>query len=433
MSQILYKRNTRFILIMISCMYSLSIIIHALNRWVGIDIRIEFGLYGLAVYGPLILYYNKNTLWKRIAENPLALAYCIYIAISFLYGLWRFGTPSVAFSDLFLFSFLPAFMLIPVNSFDVRSMDRLIAAGVIIGSIGIALVPLIFPVAMYDREVFHKFGTVFLFMATGSVYLLLKYTVSLNWLTFVGLFGVCSIGLFYGIVGAFRGQLLLSLIVLILFFYLQLRSRKVALGFKVLSLAVVSAFVLSIIILAATRFEEQFHYVTERFTGIFESYLVTGDVYASDGRLKEARYFRELNPDYKLVLGHGVGGYWYDFFGMYRTQTEFGETGQQVRRGVVGTRSMLHINWLHVVFKIGALGLFLLIVMIGTHFKRFGLLKNNPAWWAFFIYYFAWTSYYGDKELNARSLILLAVLVAPWIFRSGVEFKVKPIIKQARS
>ena len=82
-----------------------------------------------------------------------------------------------------------------------------------------------------------------------------------------------------------------------------------------------------------------------------------------------------------------------------------------------GARTMLHINWLHISFKIGLLGLGLMVIMLMSNFRQIKpLIRGNYAWWGFLAYYIAWTTYYGHKDLNLESIIYLMILVNPWLF-----------------
>lgn len=419
MNRALYQQNTRLILILFAGIFAITLLRFIFMRLLGITFRFDNTFYGLIVFGSLFFYYRNNNLFPRITTHPWVLAYCTFIALSFVYGVYRFRTPTTAIFDLWLFAFIPAFMLIPAHSFDVRQFDRILAVGVLLGSAGMGIMLILRGDMLFDRSTFGFYSSLLAALATGHVYLLFKYALSVSWLTYVGLLGVTSMGVLFGVVGSFRGHLLLAFLAVLLFFYLHLRSTKVAFSLKFVSLSVAVVVCAFATLLALTRFEEQLTRVVDRFTVITDTYERTGGARIADGRWNEAVYFRQLNPDYKLILGHGVGGLWWDFFGMYEGQAEMG--GQVAQRGgFAGARTMLHTNWLHVLFKIGIVGFFLMIGMLVAHFKKHpGILRNNPAWWAFLIYYAAWTTYYGDKELTVRAVILLAVLVSPWLFKTA--------------
>jgi hypothetical protein len=146
----------------------------------------------------------------------------------------------------------------------------------------------------------------------------------------------------------------------------------------------------------------------ERFSGMTDAYGKTGELTQSDARLGEMQYFIQSNSNWKLILGHGVGGLWYDFHGMF---------GGASGGAFAGARTMLHLNWIHLVFKIGIIGFGLMVGMLVCHYRQHRMLiKGNYGWWAFLVFYLAWTTYYGDKDLNPRSMIFLFVLIHPWLF-----------------
>lgn len=418
MNPTLYRENTRLIVILFSGLLALTLIRIFYNTVAGTTLPLDKGLVGFVVIGVLFAFYQNNNLWSRITANPWVLLFCVYIALSFAFGLYRYRTVRASLFDLWLFAFIPGVMLLPIHSFNWRMFDRMVALCVVIGSIGMAAVVALRPDALFDRGVFAENAGLLGALAAGHVYLILKYAVTVNVFTYIGLFGTLVNGVVYGVIGAFRGHLLLSALALLLFFGLQLMSRRVNFAVKFVTLSAATVLCAIGVFLALTRFEEQTRFVTDRFTGMATVYERQGDIFLTDGRWNEIRYFRSLNPDYKLILGHGVGGMWWDFFGMFAGRTEFGgDTGAE--QGFAGARTVLHVNWIHIPFKIGFVGSFLLIGMIVSHCRKHPhFIRQNPAWWAFLIFYAAWTTYYGDKELTARSVIWLMIIVHPWLFKA---------------
>lgn len=266
-----------------------------------------------------------------------------------------------------------------------------------------------FPNTLYDRALFSGYVHELAAIGVGSGYLLLKYAERPNAFTVIGLAGVLTDGITYGIAGAYRGRLILALLLLVLFLILLLRSRRAGSGVKFLAITGAAVAVSITLFLVVNVLTDQLVTVTDRFEGIQERYERTGDLAASDSRLMEMQYFMQLNSNWKLILGHGIGGLWYDYHGMFKE----GTVG-----GFAGARTMLHMNWLHVTFKIGVVGFALLLGILVSHFRKNRvLIRQNWGWWAFVIYYCAWTTYYGDKVLDIRAIIFLIVLIHPWLFR----------------
>ena len=365
-------------------------------------------IYGLGIFAFLgaFIYYNK--LLPEISKNKWAILFLLYMLASALWGFARFKTFSTSVYDLWLFSYIIILTLIRPFSFNVRIFDFIIASYVVL-YVGIAVATIgLFPGVLYDRDMFSEFIAYPGMMAGGAFYLLLKYANKLSVLTLVGLMGVVADGILFGVAGAFRGRLILTFLALILFGLVMLKSSKINYGVK-FALTLVSGIVcVAGIVIISLKLGDQLFVVTERFQFIQSKFEKTGSIMSSDARLNEFMYFRSLNPDHKLILGHGVGGLWYDFYGIYGAKT--GGT-------FAGARTMLHMNWAHLIFKIGIVGLALLIAMLVSHWRRHPeFRKKNWAWLAFCMYYFAWTTYYGDKELTIRAMVLLMALVHPWLF-----------------
>lgn len=416
------KYNNRIIIGLFAAVVVTQGLLYAVNRLVGRDLPMGNLAFGVAVYAILAIYYQRNNLWPRITANPWVVAFCAYIAVSFAYGLWRFRTPTTAVYDLWLFAFIPAVLLIPPFSFSIRVFDRVLAVLVGLYIASALLVVAVFPEILYHRLSFSHYVAIPATFGTGAAYLLLKYPSRISAYTLVGLAGVLTDAVLYGVGGAFRGRLIMALLLLLLFFVILMLSTRVGFGWKFLTTATAAIACAAAIFLVFTRFETQLQHVTDRFTGIEETYFVTGDLGAADARIREYRYFMSLNPNYKLILGHGVGGLWWDFHGMFTVREGVHGRGDDDRRGFAGARTMLHMNWLHVTFKIGFVGFFLLIGMLVAHYRKHRIfLRHNYAWWAFLVFYCAWMTYYGDKNLNARSMIYLMVLVHPWLFRTAPE------------
>lgn len=411
MNRIAINQNSRLLLGLFSALLVLQALMYIFTRIQGGILPLGNLIFGITVFGVLAFYYQRNNLWQKITRTPWVLPYCIYIGISFAYGFWRFRTPTTSVFDLWLFIFIPAVLLIPPFSFNARVFDKILAIFILIYIGAAGLVVTAYPETLYDRELFSFFVGDVAALGAGAGYLLLKNAARVNLFTLVGLAGVLTDAVLYGVGGAFRGRLVLSFLLLLLFLLILIRSSYAGFGWKFLTLGVAALSCVAAIILVTTRFEEQLITVTERLVDLRDRYEETGDIFASDGRLKEYNYFMMLNPSRKLVLGHGVGALWYDFYGMY-AKREGRKEGD-----FLGARSMLHMNWLHVIFKIGFVGFFLLLGMLVSHYRRNrGLVNRNYAWWAYLIFYCAWMTYYGDKELSLRSIIYLIVLVHPWLF-----------------
>ncbi|NBB79904.1 MAG: hypothetical protein GVY36_10735 [Verrucomicrobia bacterium] len=412
-------RNTLIIIGLLLVASLFQLLLYLSGRILDRDIPLGNLAFGVTFFGILAVYYYKNNLWPRIAQHRWVLLFLLYIGISYIWGLYRFRTPTTATFDLWLFAYIPAVLLIPAFSFSARAFDACLA--VLVGVYIVLAVFLIgaFPETLYNREEFSHFIRAPAMLNAGGIYLLFKYASRISIFTLVGLISVLFDGILHGVGGAFRGRLILALLALVLFFLILMRSTKVGFGWKFLSLGMGAIACAVALFLVATRFQEQYYVVAERLTSITDKFALTGDVVASDGRLKEAEYFFSLYPNRKLILGHGIGALWYDFYGIF---------GAKIGGTFAGARTMLHINWLHIVFKIGIVGFLLLLGMLVSHWrKHLGILKQNWGWWAFVIYYCAWTTYYGDKELTVRSIVFLMVLVHPWLFRTAPAEQRRPV------
>jgi hypothetical protein len=367
-------------------------------------------IYGIGIFSFLAAFIYYNNLLPEIANNKWRVLFLLYICISALWGYARFKTFSVSVYDLWLFSYIIILTLIRPFSFNVRIFDFIIASFVLLYVfIAVGTIAL-FPGVLYDRDMFSGYIAYPGMMAGGAFYLLLKYANKLSVLTLVGLLGVVADGILFGVAGAFRGRMLLSFIALILFAFLMLKSRKIKFGSKFFLTLTSGIVCVAAALIIMYKLGDQLFVVTERFEAITAKFDKTGSIMSSDARLNEFTYFRTMYPDRKLILGHGVGGLWYDFYGIY---------GAKIGGTFAGARTMLHMNWAHLIFKIGIVGLALLIAMLVSHWRRHPeFLKNNLSWWAFVIYYLAWSTYYGDKELTIRAMVLLMALVHPWLFKA---------------
>jgi|GEM_PF-2522717 len=388
------------------------LIIHLLNYAVVTiaDTILPLGnlVYGLAVYVPLAVAYWRMQLHRQAALNPWLVLYVIYITLSFLYGVKRYGTITVSVYDYWFFLYIPAILLIPPGSFNVKLFDRLLAVGVVLSCVMMVAAVVLNTNTLYDRLMFSRYLSSPASIGTGAIYLAFKYAKNVNLYTYIGLGGILVNAVLYGVGGAFRGMLILSVLTILLFLAIQLRTLNTKIGWKLLSFGVLGLTLVGAFVFVVTQFQDQLHLVAERFVGIFDRFTETGDAALSDSRLKEIDYFMQLNSNWKLILGHGVGALWYDFFGMFGAKT--GGT-------FAGARTMLHMNWMHVTFKIGVVGFILLIGLIVRSFRqRRGCLYQNYGWWAFFIWFCAYMTYYGPKELGIGTLVYLTVLVHPWLF-----------------
>jgi hypothetical protein len=365
-------------------------------------------VFGLSVYGTLALLYWRNHWLPRVWINRWALLYCGYIILSFLYGYKRYGTITVSLFDLWLFLFIPAIALIPPFSFDVRVFDRVLALGVLFSVASMAVVAAVKSAVLYDRIEFGFYISPLAALGAGAGYLLLKNAKHVNLYTYIGLFGVLSNAVLYGVVGAFRGQMILSVLLLLFFLIIQFRTIHIDFGWKFLSFIGFAVGLIVAVLLVLTSFQEQLYTVVDRFIHIFDVFTKTGEAASADARLAEVQYFMQMNSNWKLIPGHGVGGLWYDFHGMY------GEASGGV---FSGARTMLHLNWLNIVFKIGVVGFGLMIGLLVHNYRQYReFIRGNYGWWAFLVFYLCWTTYYGDKALDPRSMIFLTVLIHPWLF-----------------
>jgi len=403
-----FKFNT----LILVCLIAAVFVIQLLNYLVG---RLDEGtlpmgrlVFGLSVYGSLALLYWRNHWLPRVWTNRWVLMYCGYIILSFLYGLKRYGTITTSIFDLWLFMFIPAIALIPPFSFNVKVFDRMLALGVLFAIVSTSVVAASNMGVLYDRALFSFYIAPLTFFGAGAGYLLLKNAKHVNIYTYVGLLGVLSNAVLYGVVGAFRGQMILSILLILLFLMIQFRTIYIDFGWKFLSFIGLAVGLVFAVLVVWTSFQDQMYTVLGRFTNIFDVFAKTGEAASADARLGEMQYFMQMNPSWKLILGHGVGGLWYDFHGMF---------GEASGGTFAGARTMLHLNWLHIVFKIGIVGFGLMIGLLVHNYRQYRMLiKGNYAWWAFLVFYLAWTTYYGDKVLDPRSMIYLIVLIHPWLF-----------------
>jgi hypothetical protein len=402
----------KFNTLVIVCLFLAIFVIQLVNY---VFVRIEEGVlpmgrlvFGLSVYGSLALLYWRNHWLPRVWMNRWVLLYCGYIILSFLYGYKRYGTISTSIFDLWLFLFVPAIALIPPYSFNVRVFDRMLAIGVLFSVAAMAVVAAIKSAVLYDRIEFSFYIAPLAALGAGAGYLLLKNAKHVNLHTYIGLFGVLSNAVLYGVVGAFRGQMILSILLVLLFLLIQFRTIHIDFGWKFLSFIGMAAGLIVVVILVFTSFQEQMYTMLGRFTEFFDAFAVTGEAASADARLGELQYFMQLNSSWKLIPGHGVGGLWYDFYGMF---------GDAQGGAFEGARTLLHINWLHFLFKIGIIGFGLMIGLLVHNYRQYrAFIRGNHAWWCFLIFYLAWTTYYGDKDLNPRSMLFLIVLIHPWLF-----------------
>ena len=403
-----FKFNTHVIVWLMVTVFVIQLLNYLVGRIEETTLPMGRLVFGLSVYGSLGLLYWRNNWLPRLWSNRWALLYVVYVAVSFLYGLKRYGTVSVSIFDLWFFLFIPAIALIPPFSFNAQVFDRMVALGVLFSMAAMAVVAAAKSVILYDRALFSFYIAPLSLLGAGAGYLLLKHAKHVNLYTYIGLLGVLSNGVLYGVVGAFRGQMLLSFLLIGLFLLIQARTIRIDFGWKFLSFIGLGVGLVVAVLLVLTTFQEQMYNVLERFTGLFDRFTQTGDVAASDSRIMELQYFLSLNSKWKLIPGHGVGGLWYDFYGMF---------GEASGGSFAGARTVLHMNWANLLFKIGIIGFGLMIGMLVRNYRQHRMLiRGNYAWWCFLIYYLAWTTYYGDKALDPRSMIFLLVLIQPWLF-----------------
>ena len=400
--------NTRLMVLLALLVFGIQMANYLFIRVLGEILPMGNAIMALSIYGCIALFYRCNHLMGRFWSNPWLPIYCGYIAFSFCYGVVRYKTLTSSVFDLWLFAFLPAVLLVRPFSFDVRTFDRILSIGVILGSMGLILAVVLIPETRYDRGTYHFYAAPLAALAAGGGYLMLKHSSRLNVYTLVGFAGTLTNAIGAGVIAAFRGQLLLSVLLVLLFVSIQLRTIRKDFGWKLLGILGVLVAILVGVVLARSSLQEQMYAMLERFSGITDAYEKTGELAQSDARIGEMQYFLQLNSNWRLILGHGVGGLWYDFHGMFG-----GKTGG----AFAGARTMLHLNWIHLLFKIGIVGFGLLVGMLVCHYRQHRMLiKGNYGWWAFLVFYLAWTTYYGDKDLNTRSMIFLFVLLHPWLF-----------------
>ena len=406
----LNRINTRLLVILAMLMFAVQILNYLFIQIQDRDLPMGNLMMGLSIYGCMLMLFRQNNLWGQLSRNPWLLPYCGYIAFSFCWGVFRYKTATSSIFDLWLFAFIPAIMLIRPFSFSAKVFDQILAVGTILGSCGLVLILLRVPEARHVRETYNFYASPLATLASGAGYLMLKHSARFNLYTLIGLMGVLTNAVGAGVVAAFRGQLLLSGLLVVLFIGIQLRTIRQGFGWKVLSMAAILVIVIVGAFFTAGSFQEQIYIVMERFSGITDAYAKTGELAQSDARLGEAMYFMDLNSNWKLILGHGVGALWYDFHGMF---------GQGSHSGFAGARTMLHLNWLHVTFKLGVVGFFLLLGMLVNHLRSHReFLRQNFGWWAMLLWYLAFTTYYGDKSLSIASVIHLMVLIHPWLFKT---------------
>jgi hypothetical protein len=409
----MHPRKIQINSFIIAGLFTIALITHlALYLFYLLGQIFNFGnaLYGLSIFSFLALFIFKNSLHRQIWNSKWLFFYFMYITISFMWGYSRFGTITTAVYDLWLLSYLGILVLIPPLSFSARTFDIIVSFFICLYVVICLILISLYPDILFNRDLFSEFIRYPGMLAAGAVYLLLKYVNKLSLFTIVGLVGILADGMIYGVAGAYRGRLVLSLLALSLFILLILKSTKINFGFKFLSAFTSLILCFIALFIVSTKLEDQLINVGARFEAITIRYEQTGEITASDSRLREFRYFRSLNSDRKLIFGHGIGALWYDLFGMY---------GAEAGGSFAGARTMLHINWAHLLFKIGIVGFSLLLIMLISHWRRYPMfIRNNLSWWAFVVYYIAYSTYYGDKELTIRALVLLMVLVHPWLFKT---------------
>lgn len=426
MKPVRVSNNTRLIVGLFTLLLVLQLLTYFVTAVYGRDLPMGRMALGVIVFGVIAAYYNSNNLWQRIGRDQWGALFCLYIAFSFIYGFWRFRTPTTSMFDLWFFAFIPAILLIPPFSFNVRTFDKILATGVLLSVCSVVIALIAFPDVLYDRALFTDYVSQLSVIGAGAGYLFLKYADRPNAFTLIGLAGVLADGVVYGVAGAFRGRLILAFLLLLLFLFVMLRSRRSGSGMKLLAISGSAVAVTIAIFFTVTQLGEQIYTVTDRFMGLQERYEKTGDLAATDSRILEYQYFMQLNPNWKLILGHGVGGLWYDYYGMFKENEGDGD-------GLAGARAMLHLNWIHVIFKIGIVGFFLLLGMLVSHYRKHRVfLRQNLGWWAFAFFYCVWTTYYGDKELGIRSIIFLIVLIHPWLFQAEASERRQPVVSSGR-
>lgn len=364
--------------------------------------------FALSVYCPLAFVVWKNQWYKRMSSNRWIVLYVVYLSLSLMYGFKVYRTPSMAIFDYLFFLYIAAILLIPPFSFNVKVFDRILAIGVIISCLSLIVMVGLKPIVLHDRGEFSSYLAPLRYLGAGAGYLLLKNAKQVNLHTGIGLLAVLELAVFYGVIGSYRGQLLLAALWICFFVFLQVRTIGTQFVLKIFSFLVLAAALVGVAVIATVKYQEQMYHLVDRFSNLIFRYEDTGDLSKADARIAEADYFMQMNSPWKLIPGHGVGALWYDFYGMF---------GEASGGTFAGARTMLHINWLHISFKIGLIGLGLIICMLVRHFRQMmSLIRGNYAWWGFVFYYMAWTTYYGHKDLNVESIVYLMILVNPWLF-----------------
>lgn len=410
MMRIDQRFNTTCLAILAASVFGIHVLMYFVVTLRGLILPMGNLAFALSIYIPLVFLVWKNQWLSHVSANRWIICFVCYLSLSFLYGLKRYGTPSIAIFDLLFFLYISIIILIPPFSFNVKTFDRILAIGVVISCISMVVMLGLKPIVLHDRVEFSFYMAPLRFIGAGAGYLLLKNARRVNIFTYVGLVGVLEAAVIYGLVGAFRGQMLLSVLWVVLFTFIQVRTINSQFGLKVFSFLMLGAGLSIVIAVSMLLYREQLYVLAERFFNLFLSYEKTGDLASSDARLGEMQYFMQINSNWKLILGHGVGGLWYDFYGMF---------GEASGGTFAGARTMLHINWLHVIFKIGVVGFGLMLCMLVRHYRQIKMLiRGNYGWWAFLIWYCAFTTYYGHKSLNLESIVFLMVLVHPWLFLS---------------
>lgn len=407
------KFNTKilkFYIIVIVALHMISYVVTTLSNKILPMGRFVFGFTVFSFLG-FIFYHNKN--WLRLSRNPWVFFYCLYVCVLFLYGFLEFGNISRALLELWFFLYIPAIIFIPPYAFNARAFDRIMAFGVFFCSIMIVAVLILIPETRNDRSLFQFYIGHLAALGTGASYLFLKYSYRPNKLYYIALVGIVIKGISYGVLGAYRGRLILMFILLLLSMLISLTKARAGIGVKILRICVVVSTMIITYNIVQTYFINEKLYMIQRFKLISNSYHETGEIALADARLKEAQYFLQEKPKWKLIFGYGVGGIWFDSFGMFRAS----------QTGIASSyRGMIHINWLHITFKIGLVGFAIMLCMLTRHYRIFRRFTHkNYAWWAFLVWYLAFTTYYGDKVLHIGSMINLFLLVHPWLFINEVK------------
>jgi hypothetical protein len=406
-----FRRNTFFISAFVVLINIIRISTILVERYGGGNIP------GVAYYDFLLFFgiigsqFSLVYFTNREKKNPYVILFSLYCLISFAFTAIDTLSIRTAIQDLAFFLALPVMATIRPFSFSMRKVDQALAILIFLNLAFQIRFIRDFYFVLFDRREFLNLIQPWMTLSAGSFYLLLKYAKQPGYFMSTGIIGVLNTAITLGIIGAYRGQLLLGGLAICLYAIATVKTGKQAVWTRLFLATSVTFIAVIILSVFAGRLSEQTEFVIERFEGLTQRYQRTGDLVQIDGRFSEIYYFRSMYPDRKFILGHGIGALWVDRYGMFASSEI--TTGL----GAFGYRTMLHSNLFHIPFKVGLIGFFLMYKLVKFQYKSQKKLQIDiTPYHLFLVWYFAFSVYYGSKNFGYSTFLYFLILTQPWIF-----------------